>query len=251
MAYYTVHDWMGTELGLRGMEKQVYAVIYSYSINDLEYVGSSETLANRVGCSRRTVLRAFNTLVEKGLIIRKGDGRFRSYSITDRGQNVTIRGQNDTLSEGQNVAVEGHNVTLGVTPCHSRVTKSPQNGDMMSHNNKDNKDNNKSYIKGDREGNTHAPDNARGYFNNVILSDREYLDLINEYPQSMIEDYIERLSEYMKSTGRKYESHCATIRNWIRSDQKKNGGYNMDPRDPKNVDEYLRQLKKELEAQGR
>ena len=35
------------------------------------------------------------------------------------------------------------------------------------------------------------------------------------------QEYIERLSEYMASTGKTYQSHAATIRRWIADDQRK------------------------------
>ena len=35
------------------------------------------------------------------------------------------------------------------------------------------------------------------------------------------EDYIEKLSSYMASTGKSYKNHLATIRNWARKDKEK------------------------------
>ena len=35
------------------------------------------------------------------------------------------------------------------------------------------------------------------------------------------QEYIERLSEYMASTGKTYQSHAATIRRWIADDRRK------------------------------
>jgi len=35
------------------------------------------------------------------------------------------------------------------------------------------------------------------------------------------EQYIEKLSEYMASTGKRYQSHAATIRRWAGKDAKK------------------------------
>ena len=56
-----------------------------------------------------------------------------------------------------------------------------------------------------------------GMYKNVLLSDEEYQKLTEEFPS----DYpgrIERLSEYIASTGKKYKSHLATIRSWARKD---------------------------------
>ena len=56
-----------------------------------------------------------------------------------------------------------------------------------------------------------------GMYENVLLSDEDYKRLTEEFPH----DYtarIERLSEYIASTGKKYKNHLATIRAWARKD---------------------------------
>ena len=55
-----------------------------------------------------------------------------------------------------------------------------------------------------------------GEYNNVLLTDEELEKLKTEY--SDYEERIERLSSYVASTGKKYKSHYATIRNWARKD---------------------------------
>ena len=65
--------------------------------------------------------------------------------------------------------------------------------------------------------NTLAP---TGRYHNVRLTDQEFEELKAEYPDQW-ERYIERLSEYMASSGKKYASHVATIRHWIAEDRKK------------------------------
>lgn len=55
-----------------------------------------------------------------------------------------------------------------------------------------------------------------GEYSNVLLSDEELEKLRAEI--SNVNDYIERLSSYIASTGKVYKSHYATIRNWYRKD---------------------------------
>ena len=55
-----------------------------------------------------------------------------------------------------------------------------------------------------------------GEYKNVLLSDEELEKLSTEYYD--YEERIERLSSYVASTGKKYKSHYATIRNWARKD---------------------------------
>lgn len=56
-----------------------------------------------------------------------------------------------------------------------------------------------------------------GMYENVLLTDVDYKRLVEEFPYDY-RDRIERLSEYIASTGKKYKSHLATIRSWARKD---------------------------------
>lgn len=58
-----------------------------------------------------------------------------------------------------------------------------------------------------------------GEYSNVLLSDAEYEKLMVEIPYSAA--MIERLSEYIASTGKKYKNHYATIKAWHRRDSEK------------------------------
>lgn len=52
-----------------------------------------------------------------------------------------------------------------------------------------------------------------GEFQNVFLTDEELKKLKDAFPAGWLER-IESLSSYMKSTGKKYESHYATLKRW-------------------------------------
>lgn len=75
-----------------------------------------------------------------------------------------------------------------------------------------------------------------GEYKNVLLTDDELDKLKTEY--SDWQERIERLSSYVASTGKRYKSHYATIRNWAKKDKeqqkqpvKKNGFHNFKQRD--------------------
>lgn len=59
-----------------------------------------------------------------------------------------------------------------------------------------------------------------GSQNNVYLNQSEIQKLEKDYPD-LYQEYIESLSLYLAQTGKRYKSHDATIRNWIRRDLKK------------------------------
>ena len=55
-----------------------------------------------------------------------------------------------------------------------------------------------------------------GAYNNVLLSNTDLEKLKTEFPDW--QERIERLSEYIASTGKSYKNHLATIRNWAKRD---------------------------------
>lgn len=57
-----------------------------------------------------------------------------------------------------------------------------------------------------------------GEYKNVLLSDDELEKLKTEYPKDY-EMRIERLSEYIASTGKSYKNYLATIRSWAKRDK--------------------------------
>ena len=75
-------------------------------------------------------------------------------------------------------------------------------------------------IEKEREGETGHPAPAYGRYQNVFLTDGELADLQASFP-TIWGQYIEKLSEYMASTGKRYQSHAATIRRWAGEDAKK------------------------------
>lgn len=56
-----------------------------------------------------------------------------------------------------------------------------------------------------------------GAYNNVLLSDTDLEKLKTEFPDYL--ERIERLSEYIASTGKSYKNHLATIRSWAKKDK--------------------------------
>ena len=58
---------------------------------------------------------------------------------------------------------------------------------------------------------------AHGFFANVLLTESELEKLAEEIPD--YNEYIEKLSHYIESHGKKYKSHYATILAWHRKDE--------------------------------
>lgn len=84
------------------------------------------------------------------------------------------------------------------------------------------KDKNKSISK-------KSPRHKHGEYQNVLLTDDDLDKLKAEFPSDW-DQRIQRLSEYMASSGKSYKNHLATIRNWARRDKpaaKAAGGEDM------------------------
>lgn len=61
---------------------------------------------------------------------------------------------------------------------------------------------------------------AFGVYNNVYLTKGELEDLVRQYPDDY-KDMIENLSFYMRSKGKRYDDHYATLMKWKHDDEKK------------------------------
>ena len=64
----------------------------------------------------------------------------------------------------------------------------------------------------------HTHSTMHGANRNVELTEEEFTALTEQLGAGKRDEYIERLSDYMASSGKSYCSHFATIRNWFRQD---------------------------------
>jgi len=102
------------------------------------------------------------------------------------------------------------------TPVDSRFLPQMMAGNPASYIRKSkNKSKNKSKKEGVRSART-----VLGRCENVQLSEAELAELQADFP-ALWQRYVEKLSDYMASTGRQYQSHAATIRRWIAEDMDK------------------------------
>ena len=70
--YYVVQGFMITELGLKGNELAIYAIVYGFSQMEGQYfTGSLQYLADWTNSTKRGVNKALISLVEKGLLEKR------------------------------------------------------------------------------------------------------------------------------------------------------------------------------------
>lgn len=72
--YYVVHGWIKNRLELKGVKKDIFAIIYGFSQDgDSEFTGSLKYFEEWLNVSRPTIIKALQELTESGLIIKRTD----------------------------------------------------------------------------------------------------------------------------------------------------------------------------------
>ena len=102
----------------------------------------------------------------------------------------------------------------------------PENLPLEIAENKNNKNNENDFNNSDNKKPTR---HKYGTYKNVFLTDEDMEKLKSEFPDDW-QNRIERLSEYIASSGKTYKNHLATIRVWAKKDKErealKNGSEN-------------------------
>lgn len=199
--YFLVFSWMPNQLGLKGTERDVFAIIYGFSQDGVnKFTGSLNYISSFLKVSRQSVINALASLIEKDYIIKEqsviNNVKCNSYKVNlevvkkidrvvknfDRGSQKTLQGWSKNLTRG------------------SQKT--------LPNNIRDNIDDNILIRE-----NACTQKKAYGEFQNVLLSDDEYKLLIEKFGNP--EQLIERLDRYKEKSGKKYNSDYIAITDWV------------------------------------
>ena len=163
-------------------------------------------IANAIDRSPMTVKTALAELENAGLIERQR----RGFSAPNRIY-VKIPDRQDIVRlTDKKLSVRGKEI------CPSDGQKTfPMTDRKLSPNNLSINNLSENDLKGEST-RTHA----QGRYQNVFLSDMEIAELQAELPD-LWQQYVEKLSEYMASTGKTYKNHAATIRRRAAEDRRK------------------------------
>ena len=93
----------------------------------------------------------------------------------------------------------------------------PENLPLEIAENKNNKNNENDFNNSDNKKPTR---HKYGIYKNVFLTDEDMEKLKSEFPDDW-QNRIERLSEYIASSGKTYKNHLATIRSWAKKDDER------------------------------
>lgn len=200
---------------------------WDYSIDGLCAICKENISAIK---STLTELKEFGYLViEKQMPDQTATGRIEYiYNIYEQPQTLKQESENQPLEKQEVEKQEVENQPLEILPLENQSLEIQpleileiENQRQLNIYNKINKNKlnkiNKQKKEKQKEKNPACKKHKFGQYQNVLLTEEDIGKLKGEYPQDW-EERIERLSEYMASTGKPYKNHLATIRAWARRD---------------------------------
>lgn len=222
LLYEGVEDTFAEEIALdidEDSDNVKMALMWLLKIGLIEEISESEIFLNRLPESVGKETR-------QAEIMRKKRAGFLEFQ--ENGNNVTRNGNNVTQS--------GNNVThllQDVTKCYTEIDidiekdieidkeKRERESAKADSNEPDGSTPPPLFDKEEeiREKKRTKPQVVRhkyGEYSNVLLTDEELMKLKEKIPNW--QDFIERLSSYIASTGKRYKSHYVTMLNWYRRD---------------------------------
>ena len=186
-----------------------------------------EETAAQLACGIKKAVKLIKDLEKIGLITKKraGQGNPTKIYVKDfmsifRNEELrSIKRENQDLSKGQ---VKNGDFDNSRVAKKESLDLSKRQPNYIENNKIDN-----SYID-------FSEKDKKGTFLNVIISNEEEMKLEDKIPN--LNDYIERLSAYMQSTGKTYKDHASTIMTWYLKDKsegklRREEAYTGDPSD--------------------
>ena len=158
-----------------------------------------KNLAETMHKSEMSMKTALAALEKENLIVRKRQGagfpnriyvRVPPEALVQTDRNLSVRQTENCPTGGQK--------TVSVTD--RKLSGSNKEKNNIKRTNSESKDNRTAY----------------GSYKNVFLTAEELSALQSEVPH--YQEYIEKLSRYMASSGKQYANHAATIRSWALQD---------------------------------
>ena len=194
----------------------------SMRADDDGFINSPKKICRMTGASdddlKILVMKRFIIPFESGVVVIK-HWKIHNYIRTDRYKETEYREEKAMLRLKENKAYSLSD-TDGIPMVDQRETQVRLDKDRLVED--------RLVEKADKP--PKPPRHKYGQYSNVLLSDEDLDKLKSEF--SDWEKRIERLSEYMASTGKSYKNHLATIRNWARRDTEKKPSVDTDYGDP-------------------
>ena len=158
-----------------------------------------KSLAETMHKSEMSIKTALSALEKENLIVRRRQGagfpnriyiKYPLEALAQTDRNLSVRQTDSCPTDG----------TKTVSVTERKLSSSNKETNNMKRTNTESKDERTAY----------------GSYQNVFLSVEELISLQKVVPH--YQEYIEKLSSYMASSGKQYSNHAATIRSWVLRD---------------------------------
>lgn len=209
--YFTVYDWMITDLRLKGSELLLYAIIYSFCKDGETMVTGLEYLANRIGSEKHWVSSALTELQKKGHITKTvAEAQKLSITVTE---NITHRyvKRNRPLCKTKRTVTE--NVTVTPYICNTNVLLNNNKYDIES----DNKTHTTTDTKNKQEKESQTDSYAEEILNNQ--SDRERMCMVLKIDEDFLSEQLTNFCDEVKvkeKTHTDFKDFKSHFFNWLR-----------------------------------
>ena len=80
--YFKIYKWMYKQLGLKGGELEIYALIYSFSSSGNPFTKSANWISDLIGLKRRQITDILKNLTEKNYILKENSAKGYANSYT-------------------------------------------------------------------------------------------------------------------------------------------------------------------------
>lgn len=203
-SYVLIQKWMMTDLNLCGNELLIYAIIFGFSqAEEQTYNGGLQYLADWTKISKQGVHKILSSLVTKNLIHKK-DYVLNGVKMCEYKVNLTDNEQNEWC-QPQLIP------STTVYGCQPQLINNKENNNIINSNNNYLKENN---VKTTEK----EPRHHFGEFGRVLLTDSEYERLVNDYGQTVADNQIRLLDEYVEGNNNKnkYTNYNLVLRRSIR-----------------------------------
>ena len=192
----------------------------SMRADDDGFINNPKKIQRMIGASdddcKLLIMKQFIIPFESGIVVIK-HWRIHNYIQKDRYAPTIYQAEKSTLTVNKNreyteCIQNGYNLDTQVSIDKDSIGKNRLDKDSLELG-KNSKD-------CEPQAATTPTRHKYGEYKNVLLSDEDMEKLKTEFPDAY-NTRIERLSEYIASTGKVYKNHLATIRCWARKEKDK------------------------------
>ena len=203
------------------MSTQLLYFHLSMRADDDGFINNPKKIQRMIGCSeddlKMLVMKQFIIPFESGVVVIK-HWRIHNYIRNDR--------HKPSLCSEKDLIVLDENMVYQVSAeCQSTGIPLVDKGDTQVRLGKDRSGKDRldegSADKGTVKPSPAPPKSSKknfGEYGNVSLTDEQYSQLVKDYGEPVMNDYIQRMDEYIQMKGKKYKDFNLALRNWIKKD---------------------------------